>query len=110
MTEATVKSLITFKVLFVLLGVVAISAGVFAGITQTQLRVETPRKAFAKEAELKQNKALESKVGIRRSTQNLSPSNAINRPVDDVQLVRPCNREFSSCPILDNSAWSDESK
>lgn len=93
------KSLITFKVLFVLLGIVAIPAVVFAGITQTQLPVETPRKAFAKEAELKQDKVLESRVVIQRSMQNLSPPNAINLPVDDVQIVRPCNREFSSCPI-----------
>jgi hypothetical protein len=99
MTEAMMKSLAMFKVLFVLLGTVASPVVVFAGITQIHLPVETPRKTFTREAELKRGKVLESKVRSQISMQNLSSLNAINHPVNDVQIVRVCNSRFSSCPI-----------
>ena len=92
------KSLITLKVLLGVLGTVAIPAVVLTGITQTHFSVETRRKGLAKGAELEQGKALESKGGNQRSMQNLSVSNAINHSVDNIQLVRTCNRNFSFCP------------
>ena len=93
------KSLINFKVRFVLLGTFAIPAIVFAGITQTQLPVETSIKAFDRETKLERDEVLESRVGSQRSMQNLSSLNVMDRPVDDVQLVRFCNKKVSSCPI-----------
>jgi len=93
------KSLITLKVLLGLLTTVAIPAVVLTEITQTHFSVETQRKELARGSELVQGRVLESTDRSQRLMQNLSASNAINRPVDNIQPVRTCNRDFSFCPI-----------
>jgi hypothetical protein len=93
------KSLITLKVSLGLLCTVAIPVVVLTGNTQTHFSVKTQRTELARESELVQSKVLESKGGSLRSLQNPSASNAVNHPVDNIQLVRTCNMKISYCPI-----------
>jgi len=93
------KSLITLKVLLGLLTTVAIPAVVLTEITQTRFSVETQRKELARGSELVQGRVLESKDGSQHSMQTPSTLNAIKHSVDNIQLVRTCNMQFSSCPI-----------